>query len=1636
MIPYAFADRNSRARNRLMISCASAALAVVALAPQSATAQSLGAFRGSVNGTTGSVTRNPVSNTAETITVGSSTATINWSPSGQQQGGGTLDFLPNGNTATFTSAPGVTDYTVLNRIIPDSGQPIALNGHVVSTLQGTGTTGGNIWFYSPNGIVVGSSAVFDVGGLLLTTNDVTSFGTKPDGFTATFSAPAGSTSSIQVQNGAQINALQQNSYVALVAPRIEQGGKVRVNGSAAYAAGEQLSMTMNQGLFDIQVDVGTTDYNGVVHTGETSGPANAISADNHKIYMVAVPKNQAMTMLLGGTVGFDDAVSASVKNGAIILSSGWGVHDSDGSGQYYTATSGLDAGTDIGPGNYTSDVTAWAQSLVEASAESGDIHFAGDLTINSWSGVGYNEVSLAAGNEHSLTVGGTARLSAAGSFTGPATGDAAGGDAYGGDVSIVAYGAGAITTGDLFVDAYGSGQSTTGTGPAGSGYGGNIFIDADSGGAITVNGGLTANANGVGGNATDLAGSGSAGSIDLSVYGGSISVDGDVNLWANGWGGNGLTAGDGYGGSASAEVYAAEAGTGAGLTAGGDFSMQAAGQGGNGSDNATGTGGSGGDGFGGDASFYIDNYAATDAAAAFTAANAEVMAIGTGGTGGNGIVGGTGGNGSAFNAGDCTECGFTGFAQFSLYGGSATVGDLLVYATARGGVGGTGSDGAGGKGGDAIGGYSDINVSGNLTASKALSYDRALAGNGGSGSIRGDGGLAQGGQASIEVSDTGQLTGNVDISTTALGGDGNTAGEADGGYSYLFTYGGALNSGTIALDSSATGGLGVIQGGTARGGSSSFYVDTGSAAFSTSAVLHSDATAGSASSGAGGYAYAGTSDVEALGGTINGGDLTASADATGGSGTTAAGGAQAGDAQLFAYDLSADQTASMTLGDVILTANGTMGTGPNDGSVNGGFGFVGVYSSGATISGDSLVAEANGTSFGGQINLTSDIDYYGGGTSSVDFGSVNASANGGDYGGAVTVDAGNGSKVNLGVAELHANGAFSGEVALLTTNCDCGGGGGLQAPHAAPLPAAGGIAADSLALDTTGLLYISLSGGADVSVLGALQGSAGQSIYLYDDGTGGAIRGQSISLSSITIDGNAHLIGQTIMLATNGYMNVGDVDAAGSATFTAGSLATFNGIVNAPTITVTSGDIDIADGASLGVWGNTNLITLNAVSSGDPIILGDTGGGSFGQYVLNEDGDIHTNALVINAQGGGAGGPDVHVGDVGIEGSQTSGNQPGVSQITVNTDGSVFIDGIVNFANAGATDALTINAGHAIEVNTDSGGVQISDPAGKLVGMLALNADNVWVGSGSILGQLEADSNFTGRNDALGSNAGTANQAGFLRGGTIDVGITGSFFVQNSGTADVGAGIDVGDGDLHITNTGTAPATVIAFGRKSPSTGAVLSGSDFFKAVHLIGTFTADSAINKCAVATCGQPLPPPPPPPPPPPENTPGTDTSSVLGPIGDIFSPGSIDFVDNTSDPNDPRDLTDEQVLDQLASSDGSQGSGGGQGGQNSQAGGNGAGSSSIGDATASQNGGNGSGSQGGDDSNGSQTAENGNSAQGALIGGKPSDGNNEDNSSDDGSSVDPSMRLINTTPVNLQHEVDDPVTSGGDVVVGSWN
>jgi hypothetical protein len=217
---------------------------------------------------------------------------------------------------------------VLNRIIPaDPTRIVAINGTVISELQSAAgrVKGGSVAFYSPGGLLIGSNAVFDVGSLLLTTLDPVRDGSGNflgTGGNISLVGASGTTAPIITEAGSQIRALSEDSYVAMVAPRIQHGGSVRVNGSAAYVAAEQASFVINDGLIDLKVQVGTSVADPIQHLGSTGGPASSGEGDNHKIYMVAVPKNQAITMMLSGSAGFDAATSATGENGEIILSAG------------------------------------------------------------------------------------------------------------------------------------------------------------------------------------------------------------------------------------------------------------------------------------------------------------------------------------------------------------------------------------------------------------------------------------------------------------------------------------------------------------------------------------------------------------------------------------------------------------------------------------------------------------------------------------------------------------------------------------------------------------------------------------------------------------------------------------------------------------------------------------------------------------------------------------------------------------------------------------------------------------------------------------------------------------------------------------------------------------------------------------------------------------------------------------------------------------------------------------------------------------------------------------------------------------------------------------------------------------------
>ncbi|HET6535021.1 MAG TPA: hypothetical protein VFG41_02455, partial [Sphingomicrobium sp.] len=352
-----------------------------------------------------------------------------------------------------------------------------------------------------------------------------------------------------------------------------------------------------------------------------------------------------------------------------------------------------------------------------------------------------------------------------------------------------------------------------------------------------------------------------------------------------------------------------------------------------------------------------------------------------------------------------------------------------------------------------------------------------------------------------------------------------------------------------------------------------------------------------------------------------------------------------------------------------------------------------------------------------------------------------------------------------------------------------------------------------------------------------------------------------------------------VQVTAGGDSSVNDVNASG-ATFDAGGTANFFGTVAAPTIGVTSSDINIAEGASLGVSGLTTLITLGAVSD-NPVILGGPEGASTpGQYTLSEAGDINADSVVLVAQGASEGvDPDVIIQDAQIEGSQTEGG--GVGSVEVDTGGSIRVEGFVDYIDAAASDTLTLNAGSGIQVIAGTGGISITDGAGNLSGTLSLIAPDVWVADQSVLDQLAEDPNYANRDSDLATNPGADNQDGNLRAGAIHGEVSGSFLVQNSGTADNPAGISVGEGDLTIVNSGESPALAIVNGHQIGPGGQIVGGNDFLPTVGFEGDagFAAASTVNGCSIIS-GCALPPPPPPPPPAPAFQFGAE--SILGPIG----------------------------------------------------------------------------------------------------------------------------------------------------------
>ena len=507
--------------------------------------------------------------------------------------------------------------------------------------------------------------------------------------------------------------------------------------------------------------------------------------------------------------------------------------------------------------------------------------------------------------------------------------------------------------------------------------------------------------------------------------------------------------------------------------------------------------------------------------------------------------------------------------------------------------------------------------------------------------------------------------------------------------------------------------------------------------------------------GIGGDGTGGWSEFVMDGGIVDATDgLVVWADAVGGAAAQGSGGnAEGGDAEI-----SVGFTSTLTAGNIEAVASAEGGDGADaGGDATSGFISLAVDDSSLTAANMAFYNDATGGDASGPEGI-------GGDAARGDGLGVYLSANGS------TID-------NAGefiVSALHTAG--TGAIA------------GLETPNANVQVVLGGSTLDtgSMDIDASGNVELDRTTNSNITVAGDLYIDASGYITLSDDDTGAISADEAFLNAGIDLDID-NLTGLTAL------------------DLTAGELANFHDLTVAPTITVTSRDIFIADFASIGQYGTTNLVTLNAV--GNEIYIGTPQAAElpFGTYILDEDGDIFATNLVINAVGDiEAFTPTIFLGDAEMEGTLfSSQSEPyGTASIQINTPGSIIVNGLVDYYNLAPTDTLALNAGEDIIVDTDTGKIQMSAPnqfeSFSPSGQLALSATNIWVAQSAIISQLEADPNFAGRNAALALNSGVADPLGFVIAGGVAVEFTDTFLVQNSGTAANMGGITVGDDGLSI----------------------------------------------------------------------------------------------------------------------------------------------------------------------------------------------------------------------------------------------
>jgi hypothetical protein len=1347
--------RSNRNRAHLMLGCGSAALALaLVFAPQRAGAQAVNA-EGSV--TTGLVFFDSPGPGQVEIDVATPTVVIDWMPF-EDASGNALTFLPDGNSLLFRSSQ-LPTYAVLNRILPSTNNNIAvINGSVISRITdpatGAQVAGGFVAFYSPTGLLIGDTATFDVGSLLLTTLDTSpaSFENFANGGNLNLAASTGSTARIQIAPGAQISALAENSFFAVVAADVEMLGTARINGSHAYVAGEVVNLQVSNGLFNITIPVGTAASGEVVTlNGDVGGLSSTGLGDNHLIYAVARASADPISMLFSGNLGFDPAQSAGIVNGEIILAANYNVF-----------------GRSVDTGSIDQGIAAQFLDVSATSDVRADIVLDGFQASSSVLAIGTGE-TIARGE--SSVAGNLLLVGRIGALIDSNTTD---------NFNI---------SGDVLVDArdYGVVSSSLQTLDAINATGGTARILA-SAGTLRIGGDVLVTADAFGG-ADDLnriAGSAQGGLAAINAGGGNVEITGNATVTGSGFGTNLdfiQTGAPARGGTARVTVSG-----GGSATFSQDLTLIAIGSGAESDLFSSSTvsdafGGIAQLGITGTGTITINGIAALDASATARGANASTSgaladageaAVSIDGAGSITIDGGLnllaialGGD----NGGGQGGRALGGAARAVTRNGDGVitvVGDFTANASARAGN--------GTSGGDAFGGVAGANaITGTINLQQLAAADASAFGGSAAFGFGGNGGIGRGGNAFFQANGAANqpaellIGGDAELFATGSGGEGgNSDGQAIGAGRGGDGFGGdgtipnqadpTFNSGAFLLASGDYGTIGV-------GGSST--LDASGVGGQGGAGLGT-LIGGTGGNGLGGLAQAG---LALLGGpgTVGGGSATfgtlfVNSDGTGGEGGVngqidqpdGQGGDGTGGGALVTVR-AGDVTADV----VLLSALGLGGAGNDGGTGTGGTaGVLGGQNGSITANAiDVFAFGSGGFSFGG--NGGDGL----GGTAAIEGDGISVTVNG-----SVVADASGGG----GAASTGAGGNAIGGEAYIGVITDTAGTITITG-HAQVL--ANGLGGDALGLLAAGngmggLAYFQSQGGSTIT-LGSAQalafGQGGMATqHEGGNGTGGRAELRSFGAGSQLIIQNsvpgdlgsgpgdgAFLNANGIGAATSGGDGIGGTGVGG----TIGVLAQGGGSIALP--------VDpLADPTTVGAI----QLTARGIGGGSSVDGGLGGFGIGGNGLIEADGADSTIIMgdTVFAVMGEGGSSLISTGNV------TGGNALGGNRrIRVMNGGEATLELIGGSASAlGGNGSGTGDGGDAV------GGVNRVDLDGgtlNIVGVLAL-LDESTGGSGALGGDAFSLGeggiiSLAATNAAINFTPNAGGQAGIRLGGTRSGGL-------------------------------------------------------------------------------------------------------------------------------------------------------------------------------------------------------------------------------------------------------------------------